>query len=180
MWLSQVSLRTQLLLPRASYSDFIAAGARNFVRLLGGVLGLAVSQTIMCVLFPPSTLSKSHTLTHMDSNSSLRSATSDLPDSLVDEVVSDPTAINNRLASSIPSATIEQIRRGYVDGFQTSFVVCGALGGLATLCALCLEPKSLDRGDEAEQKEKSKQWLAQRKAKKQGLATQPAEDKQQA
>lgn len=64
-----------------------------------------------------------------------------------------------------------------MDGFQTSFVVCGALGGLATLCAFCLEPKSLDRGDEAEQKEKSKQWLAQRKAKKQGVAVRAPKEK---
>lgn len=106
--------------------------------------------------------------TPLNSNTSLQGATSGLPSSVVDRVLSDPTAINDQLQGSITESQLQVIRNGYESGFQKTWIVCAALGAAATIFAIVIQPKSLDRGDEAEQKAKSKEWLAQRKAKKAG------------
>lgn len=103
-----------------------------------------------------------------NSNTSLQSATAGLPASIIKQVLSDPTAINGDLHNSLTTAQMEIIRGGYESGFQKTWIVTASLGAAATICSCLLQPKSLDRGDEAEQKAKSKEWLAQRKAKKAG------------
>lgn len=98
----------------------------------------------------------------------MKSAASGLPEAIVDQVTQDPTAIHNELQKQLTPEQLDTIRDGYLRGFQTTWITCAALGAVATICSFVLQPKPLDRGDEAEQKERSKKWLAERKAKKHG------------
>ncbi|PNS17607.1 hypothetical protein CAC42_3002 [Sphaceloma murrayae] len=123
---------------------------RNFLRSLGGVLGLAVSGTIL--------------------NNVLRASVSDLGLSS-DQIQSLLNARDsiNELASS--SAGREDLRlavlAGYKDGFRIIFLSLAGLAAAATPLAFFLMPQTkLERGDDEKLKEEGKKFMADQRGSK--------------
>ncbi|OSX61679.1 hypothetical protein POSPLADRAFT_1046967 [Postia placenta MAD-698-R-SB12] len=137
------TLQTTTVAAQASVSRrdmSVVTAVRNFVRLLGGTLSLALGATII--------------------NNSLRSSMSSLglPSATIKKIVDDPTLLGVRFSSpsdsslaalGITPAMAADILDGYTRGFRTVFILNACLAAVATLASiLMIRHKELSRGDE--------------------------------
>ncbi|KAI0333306.1 MFS general substrate transporter [Cubamyces sp. BRFM 1775] len=136
------TLQTTTVAAQASVSRrdmSVVTAVRNFIRLLGGTLSLAIGATII--------------------NNSLRHYMSSLglPSSTISTIVDDPTilgahtsATDSSLSSlGISAAVAERILGAYVKGFRSVFILNASLNAVATLAAIILiQHTELTRGDE--------------------------------
>ncbi|KAJ3550297.1 hypothetical protein NM688_g5094 [Phlebia brevispora] len=137
------TLQTTTVAAQASVSRrdmAVVTAVRNFVRLLGGTLALAVGATII--------------------NNSLRHSMTSLhlPSSTINRIIDDPTILGQRLANSTSSsvqalgisfATTDHILSGYNNGFRTVFIMNATLAAVATIVSVVMiHHKELTRGDE--------------------------------
>ncbi|PWY97708.1 MFS general substrate transporter, partial [Testicularia cyperi] len=121
----------------------VVTSTRNFMRLFGGTLGLAISYTIL--------------------NNTVRSSI-DLPADVINEVVRDPTQIRS---GRFDAATSEALLRAYVRAFRNVFYFGLAMILLAfVLTVLFTKEYSLDRKDDDKRKEEGKQWYAEKKERR--------------
>ncbi|KAJ9390912.1 hypothetical protein DTO063F5_1356 [Paecilomyces variotii] len=134
----------QAAVPRKDMA--VVTGARNFIRNLGGTIGLAIAGTII--------------------NNSLRSAFSDVnfqvSETEVNSIINDPLSfLSTKDGTDQNSVAIRNaLIHGYKRGFQAMFWVMAGLAGLAFLLALLLMPQlTLDRADDKKLKEEAKQEL---------------------
>ncbi|KAF4620905.1 hypothetical protein D9613_001218 [Agrocybe pediades] len=132
--LQTTTVAAQASVPRKDMS--VVTAFRNFIRLLGGALSLAVGSTIL--------------------NNSLRSAMSTLglPSSTVISVIDDPSHLSSPTSLSItPEAASFILNNGYTKGFKTIFILNASLTAVATLASVVLiKHKELTRSDEKELK----------------------------
>ncbi|KAF9554182.1 MFS general substrate transporter [Agrocybe pediades] len=132
--LQTTTVAAQASVPRKDMS--VVTAFRNFIRLLGGALSLAVGSTIL--------------------NNSLRSAMSTLglPSSVVISVIDDPSHLSSPTSLSItPEAASFILNNGYTKGFKTIFILNASLTAVATLASVVLiKHKELTRSDEKELK----------------------------
>ncbi|GAD92326.1 MFS drug transporter [Paecilomyces variotii No. 5] len=124
----------------------VVTGARNFIRNLGGTIGLAIAGTII--------------------NNSLRSAFSTVnfhvSETEVNSIINDPLSfLSEKDGTDQNSAAIrDALIDGYKRGFQAMFWVMAGLAGLAFLIAFFLMPQlTLDRADDKKLKEEAKAEL---------------------
>ncbi|KAL1870382.1 hypothetical protein Plec18167_007516 [Paecilomyces lecythidis] len=124
----------------------VVTGARNFIRNLGGTIGLAIAGTII--------------------NNSLRSAFStvnfQVSETEVNSIINDPLSfLSKKDGTDQNSAAIrDALIDGYKRGFQAMFWVMAGLAGLAFLMAFFLMPQlTLDRADDKKLKEEAKAEL---------------------
>lgn len=133
--MSSSILAIQAAVPRDTMA--IVTGVRNFVRLLGSTLGVAVCGAIV--------------------QSSLRGSLArlaSLTPAQVAALLNDPTVLNDpaRFALSVEERDI--ILEAYTTGFRRVFYLAAACMAVSTGVALALiEQHRLDRDDDAERKE---------------------------
>lgn len=141
-------IAAQAAVPRHEMA--VVTGVRNFVRLFGSTLSLAIAASIV--------------------NNTLRAAlaTLSLSDEQVQTIVNDPTSINKGTLS----LTEEQravIIQGYTTGFQRMFymtVTCTAIAFIASVTMI--GQHELNRADDKQLKNEVKARLKAKKAAKQG------------
>ncbi|GAA5831942.1 hypothetical protein JCM3766R1_000164 [Sporobolomyces carnicolor] len=136
----------------------VVTSTRNFMRSIGGTVFLVVSATII--------------------NNSLRSHLSPLgfSSALINALIDSPTGIwrnehkQSQAARDLLNLSTEQKRQvvdGYVRGFKTMFYVLTALIGVNFVTAtLFIEQNSLKSKDDEALKQKGKDLMRERKAKK--------------
>ncbi|KDQ56248.1 hypothetical protein JAAARDRAFT_132785 [Jaapia argillacea MUCL 33604] len=137
------TLQTTTVAAQASVSRkdmSVVTAVRNFIRLLGGTLSLAVGATI--------------------TNNALRGAMTSLAlsPSVIKAVVDDPTLLGSRMSPSsasklaslgITTSAADHILSGYNHGFRVVFVLNATLAAIATIASvLMIRHKELTRGDE--------------------------------
>ncbi|KAH9485880.1 Efflux pump dotC [Psilocybe cubensis] len=129
------TLQTTTVAAQASVSRrdmSVVTAFRNFIRLLGGTLALALGSTIL--------------------NNSLRSAMSSLeyPSVLTSRIVDNPALLSTPTALDISASDASFIlNAGYTKGFRTVFILNAALTAVATIASITLiKHKDLNRGDE--------------------------------
>jgi len=160
------TLQTTTVAVQASVSRrdmSVVTAVRNFVRLLGGVFGLAIGSTIL-----------NNALRH-----SMRQLS--LPTSTIDHLVGNPTLLASRFnltsnlnstdnplaALGITEGEADHILAGYTNGFKTVFILNACLAAFATICSIVMiKHKNLTRGDEERLKAEAKERLAAGKEKK--------------
>ncbi|KAL4965313.1 putative MFS drug transporter [Aspergillus stella-maris] len=126
----------------------VVTSFRNFVRNLGGTLGLAIAQTIINNLL----LSSIRPL-HL-SPSSQKS------------FLSSPTSYLSTLSESEASRTRDLLIPAYRKGFRIIFIIGAALAAAAFILAVFLMPQvELKRGDDEELKREGKRWVEEEKAR---------------
>ncbi|KAL5510892.1 hypothetical protein ACEPAG_4649 [Sanghuangporus baumii] len=160
------TLQTTTVAAQASVSRqdmSVVTAVRNFVRLLGGTLSLAIGSTIL--------------------NNSLRSMMTSLrlPESTINMIIDDPTILhpllsssNNDTFSGISSGTAQSILVGYTHGFRAVFVLNASLAAFSVfVSAIMIKHKELIRGDESEMRKRALEDLqAREKAEKDGHGAQ--------
>ncbi|PCH35751.1 MFS general substrate transporter [Wolfiporia cocos MD-104 SS10] len=132
------TLQTTTVAAQASVSRrdmSVVTAVRNFVRLLGGTLSLAIGATII-----NNNLRASMTALHLSA-------------STTKAVVDDPTALSAGMESlaalGVTPMEAARILSGYTRGFRTVFVLNACLAAGATLASIfMIRHKSLERGDE--------------------------------
>lgn len=152
--LQTTMVAAQAAVPR---SDMAAVtSTRNFARSLGGTISLAMAAAIINSVF----------------RSQLRGVISS---SMIEAIIQDPTGIwRHQKGSSADLSTLtpEQkilVVQGFVKGFQRVFQVLIAFIGIDFCLALVfLKRISLTRDDEAQMKERGKELIEHRAAKKRG------------
>lgn len=139
------TLQTTTVAAQASVSRkdmSVVTAVRNFVRLLGGTLSLALGATII--------------------NNSLRASMTSigLRASTIKTIVDDPTLLGARLSSTnsssnplaalgVTPAMAAHILDGYTHGFRTVFILNACLAAVATIASvLMIRHKELSRDDE--------------------------------
>ncbi|CCM02944.1 uncharacterized protein FIBRA_05059 [Fibroporia radiculosa] len=137
------TLQTTTVAAQASVSRkdmSVVTAVRNFARLLGGTLSLALSATII--------------------NNSLRDSmtSAGLSASTITTIIDDPTLLGARLSSDssdplaalgVTPALAAKILDGYTHGFRTVFILNACLAAVATLASIfMIHHKELTRGDE--------------------------------
>ncbi|KAF8885577.1 MFS general substrate transporter [Gymnopilus junonius] len=134
------TLQTTTVAAQASVSRkdmSVVTAFRNFIRLLGGTLALAVDSTII--------------------NNSLRAAMNNaaLPSSTITSVIDNPAQLTNPTSLGIPNTIASFIlNEGYTKGFRTVFIVNASLTALATVASIVMiKHKELTRGDEEQLKQ---------------------------
>ncbi|GJE94633.1 MFS general substrate transporter [Phanerochaete sordida] len=148
------TLQTTTVAAQASVSRrdmAIVTAVRNFVRLLGGTLALAIGATII-------NNSLTHSMTKLN-----------LPSSTIKKIVDDPTLLGARLTDSMNSTSnplsalgispdaADRILDGYNNGFRAVFIMNATLAAIATVVSvLMIRHKELTRGDEAQLKAQAK------------------------
>lgn len=128
----------------------VVTGTRNFVRNLGGTLGLAVSGSIVnnCV--------RSALVSYNLSSSAMHNALND-PQLILNSIVPGSEAVNIRGA----------ILFGFKKGFRVVFIVGASLASFAVILAIFLMPQvDLDRPDDEKLKQEGKQRHEAMKKKK--------------
>ncbi|KAJ3481648.1 hypothetical protein NLI96_g7519 [Meripilus lineatus] len=145
------TLQTTTVAAQASVSRkdmSVVTAVRNFVRLLGGTLSLAIGATII--------------------NNSLRHSmtTLSLPSSTIKKIIDDPTILGDRLSNStstplealgITPAMASYILDGYTRGFRIVFILNACLAAVATLASITMiKHKELTRSDDEERKLEAK------------------------
>ncbi|KAL5536247.1 hypothetical protein ACEPAF_68 [Sanghuangporus sanghuang] len=148
------TLQTTTVAAQASVSRqdmSVVTAVRNFVRLLGGTLSLAVGSTII--------------------NNSLRSMMTSLklPESTINTIINDPTILhplllssssNNSNLSGISSGTAQFVLAGYTHGFRIVFVLNASLAALCVfVAAIMIKHKELIRADEVEMRKRALESL---------------------
>lgn len=122
----------------------VLTSTRNFMRLFGGTLCLAISYTIL--------------------NNSVRSQVANLPADVITQVVRNPKTITN---GTFDAATSDQLLQAYVHAFRNVFRFGLGLTLLAfVVTTLFTKEFSLDRNDDQKRKEEGKQWYAEKKERK--------------
>ncbi|THH27805.1 hypothetical protein EUX98_g6383 [Antrodiella citrinella] len=149
--LQTTTVAAQASVPRRDMS--VVTAVRNFVRLLGGTLALALGATII--------------------NNSLRRSMLklSLPASTIGTIVDDPSLLGARLSSTlnvtadplvalgITASDAEEILRGYTSGFRTVFLMNASLSALATVVSiLMIKQQDLTRPDEEQLRAEGKVW----------------------
>ncbi|TFY63661.1 hypothetical protein EVJ58_g3123 [Rhodofomes roseus] len=137
------TLQTTTVAAQASVSRkdmSVVTAVRNFARLLGGTLSLALGATII--------------------NNSLRTSMNNLglSESAIKAIIDDPTVLGDRLSSASSSKLTSlgisdgmaiTILDGYTRGFRTLFIMNACLAATATLASIfMIRHKELTRGDE--------------------------------
>ncbi|EST04492.1 Major facilitator superfamily [Kalmanozyma brasiliensis GHG001] len=122
----------------------VVTSTRNFMRLFGGTLCLAISYTIL--------------------NNSVRSAVRGLPAEIITEVVRNPHLITS---GRFDAETSQLLLRAYVQGFRNVFRFGLGLTLLAfVVTVLFTKEFSLDRKDDEKRKEEGKQWYEEKKERR--------------
>ncbi|TCD66867.1 hypothetical protein EIP91_000821, partial [Steccherinum ochraceum] len=140
--LQTTTVAAQASVPRKDMA--VVTAVRNFVRLLGGTLSLAIGGTII-------NNSIRHTMT------SLR-----LPSATIDALVDNPSILGvraNTTALGITPTDADQILRGYTTGFRTVFILNAGLSAVATITSVVMiKQQDLTRGDEEKLRAEAKAW----------------------
>ncbi|GAK68325.1 MFS general substrate transporter [Moesziomyces antarcticus] len=130
----------------------VVTSTRNFMRLFGGTLCLAISYTIL--------------------NNSVRSGARGLPADVVAAAVRNPKLITS---GEWDKDVSEQLLRAYVLAFRNVFRFGLGLTLLAFVVTLVFTKEfSLDRGDDERRKEEGKQWYREKKERRQAKKDQSA------
>ncbi|KAI0343487.1 MFS general substrate transporter [Trametopsis cervina] len=146
------TLQTTTVAAQASVSRrdmSVVTAVRNFVRLFGGTLGLAIGSTII-------------------NNALRRSMTQlNLSPSTISAIVDDPTVIGTIVTGQATNATMSlgispnaaaHILQGYNNGFRVVFLVNASLAATATAVSIfMIRHKNLTRDDEEALKAKAKE-----------------------
>ncbi|KAI0827664.1 MFS general substrate transporter [Trametes gibbosa] len=149
------TLQTTTVAAQASVSRrdmSVVTAVRNFIRLLGGTLSLAIGATII--------------------NNSLRYSmtTLGLPSSTISAIVDDPTILGAHTSASdsafaklgVTAATADRILGAYIQGFRTVFILNASLNAVATIAAIVLiRHIELTRGDEEDLRKRAADESAQ-------------------
>ncbi|PPQ65731.1 hypothetical protein CVT24_011764 [Panaeolus cyanescens] len=141
------TLQTTTVAAQASVSRkdmSVVTAFRNFVRLLGGTLALAVGGTVV--------------------NNFLRNsmAALALDPAAITKIVNDPSLLSSPSTYTelgLTEALVQTIRReGYTKGFRAVFIMNAVLTAIATIASITLiKHKELTRGDEDMLKQKAKE-----------------------
>ncbi|KAJ8457037.1 hypothetical protein ONZ45_g18476 [Pleurotus djamor] len=139
--LQTTTVAAQASVPRKDMS--VVTAFRNFIRQLGGALALAVGSTII--------------------NNSLRASMNalSLPQDTVSAIVDNPSLLSSPPSLNITSETAKYILdKGYTKGFQTVFILNGALAATAAVTSyFMILHTSLTRGDEDQLRMEAKEFL---------------------
>ncbi|KAF8959374.1 major facilitator superfamily domain-containing protein [Flammula alnicola] len=121
----------------------VVTAFRNFIRLFGGTLALAVGAAII--------------------NNSLRATMHDLSLSsfIISSIINDPSQLASPSALNISATTASTIlNKGYTSGFRTVFILNAALNAVATIASIVMiKHKELTRGDEEELRQEARLHL---------------------
>ncbi|SPO28316.1 related to tetracycline efflux protein (otrb) [Ustilago trichophora] len=122
----------------------VVTSTRNFMRLFGGTLSLAISYTIL--------------------NNTVRSQVKSLPADVIRQVVRNPKLITD---GRFDEATSQLLLHAYVQAFRNVFRFGLGLTLLAfVVTVLFTKEFSLDRNDDQKRKEEGKQWYAEKKERR--------------
>lgn len=122
----------------------VVTSARNFMRLFGGTLCLAVSYTIL--------------------NNTVRKHVRDLPSDIIAQVVRNPRLITS---GQFDAATSDRLLEAYVQGFRNVFRFgLGLILVALIVTVLFTKEFSLDRNDDEKRRQEGKQWYAEKKERK--------------
>ncbi|KAH8922708.1 MFS general substrate transporter [Atractiella rhizophila] len=138
-------IAAQASVPRKEMS--VVTSVRNFIRQLGGTIGLAIASTIL--------------------NNSLRSHLrgANFSEQLISSILDDPASIQDA-TTSLTAAQKAAAIAGYRQGFRVIFLIATAVAGLSFFVSLFfIAEVTLRREDEKELKAKSKLWLEEKKRK---------------
>ncbi|THG98438.1 hypothetical protein EW026_g3754 [Hermanssonia centrifuga] len=125
----------------------VVTAVRNFVRLLGGTMALAIGSTII--------------------NNSLRHSmnTLGLSTIAINKIVDNPTVLGSRLSDTtddtlqllgVSRADADHILDGYNNGFRIVFILNATLAAIATITSIVMiRHKELTRGDEEQLREQA-------------------------
>ncbi|KAH7921437.1 MFS general substrate transporter [Leucogyrophana mollusca] len=143
------TLQTTTVAAQASVSRrdmSVVTAVRNFIRLLGGTLSLAIGSTII--------------------NNSLRSvlASLSLSPSAISTIIDDPTILGSHASDSqlaslglSPAVASYILSHGYTRGFRSVFILNACLAAVATIASITMiKHKELMRGDEERLKAEAK------------------------
>lgn len=123
-----------------------ATGCRNFLRMLGGTVSLAVCTAIINNVVTSELGGKGFSK------------------SLIDSVLQDPTELHEL---PLDGAQIDLVRAAYSKGINACFWFCVPMAGVSFLITVFfIRRVSLKREDDAKLKEEGKKWVEERKAKK--------------
>jgi hypothetical protein len=143
-------LAAQAAVPRREMA--VVTGVRNFVRLLGSTLALAIAGALV--------------------NNALRSSvrTLGLDSADVDRLLDDPTVINNAaFRAKLSEVARNVVIEGYTKGFRRVFYVTVACTCVAWLASVFLIGQhELKRADDDKLKEESKRMVREKKMRKKG------------
>ncbi|EJC99877.1 MFS general substrate transporter [Fomitiporia mediterranea MF3/22] len=158
------TLQTTTVAAQASVSRrdmSVVTAVRNFVRLLGGTLSLAIGSTII--------------------NNSLRAKMSALKIATpaINDIIDDPTVLHPLLSSSsvvspdlagINTTTVQSILDGYTHGFRAVFILNSVLAALSVaVAAVMIHHKELTRADEKEMRKLALESLDAQKHRAKGV-----------
>jgi len=118
----------------------VVTGTRNFVRMLGGTVALAVCQAIL------------------NNTVKVQLQQASFPEDLIDDITSSPTTY-----STLPltAAQVVTVQTAFSNGVQNVFRFCFPCAIVAFFASVfMIEQHSLKRGDEQELKAKAKEWTA--------------------
>ncbi|KAG6907925.1 hypothetical protein DXG01_006855 [Tephrocybe rancida] len=139
-----LTLQTTTVAAQASVSRrdmSVVTAFRNFIRLLGGTLALAISSTLI--------------------NNSLSTSMKglSLPETIISKIIDDPSSIATPTSVGIsPSTATYILDKGFIHGFRAVFILNAALTVLATLTSiLMIKHKELTRGDDAKLRKSAEQ-----------------------
>ncbi|KAJ9474093.1 putative Vacuolar basic amino acid transporter 5 (putative) [Pseudozyma hubeiensis] len=122
----------------------VVTSTRNFMRLFGGTLGLAISYAIL--------------------NNTVRSQVKTLPSDVIAQVVRNPKMITS---GEFDAATSELLLHAYVQAFRNVFRFGLGMVLLAfVVTVLFTKEFSLDRKDDEKRRQEGKQWYAEKKERR--------------
>ncbi|KAJ6512440.1 major facilitator superfamily-domain-containing protein [Mycena sanguinolenta] len=124
------TVAVQASVPRRDMA--VVTAMRNFIRLLGGTLSLAVAATLL--------------------NNDLRTAMAalNLPPSQISQIINDPVRLHTPASVGVSTDIASDILdRGYAKGFSSLFIMNAALNVFATLVSVVMiKHKELSRDDD--------------------------------
>ncbi|KII87983.1 hypothetical protein PLICRDRAFT_112038 [Plicaturopsis crispa FD-325 SS-3] len=153
------TLQTTTVAAQASVSRkdmSVVTAVRNFVRLLGGTLSLAIGSTVINNTFRASMTALS------------------LPPDVVSAIIAEPGLLraSSTLSSLTPAQAAYILSRGYTRGFRNLFILNAALSSVAVVASVfMIRAKELTRGDEEKYRAEAKSRL---KAERSGKAKEDA------
>lgn len=135
----------------------VAMSVRNYVRLLGGSIFLAVATTIV--------------------NNGLRSGLEGQLDAqLISSILDDPTSIRHSLRSQLSDADFSLVLDVYTRSFRTLFLtIMGLLLAAFVITIVAVRQHSLTRDEDKKLKEEGRQYLADKKRAKEEKKAKKAE-----
>ncbi|EOR03690.1 hypothetical protein E3P92_03333 [Wallemia ichthyophaga] len=137
----------------------VVTSTRNFVRNLGGTLGLAISGTIL------NNITRSRLLED------------GVAEGVIDSVIRRPESARNDLDSETRKLVVDVYRMG----FRVVFLTSAALATVAFMVALLMMPQiNLDRADDEKLKEEGRKWVEEGKKERQKVAESGESEQEQA